>query len=130
MIEAIRRALELDDRLAYAVLFGSAARGTAHAQSDIDVAIGAAGGRVLDTLAIGEITSRLESESGRTVHVIALDDAPPALAYRVLREGKPLLVRDERALKARLSRAILEYLDFKPLEEIFTRGVLRVRHGR
>jgi hypothetical protein len=64
------------------------------------------------------------------VHLVVLDDAPPGLAYRVFKDGKPLLIRDDRAFKSRLARAILEYLDFRPVEELFTRGVLRASDGR
>jgi hypothetical protein len=42
----------------------------------------------------------------------------------VFRDGRPITVRSESALKARFVRAVLEYLDFKPLEELFTRGAL------
>lgn len=130
MIEAIRRVFEGDPRVAYAVVFGSAAREAIHANSDVDVAVGVTADRNFDTLALGELTSRLEAATGRPVHLVTMDDAPPGLAYRVFRDGKPIVIRDERAFKSRLARAILEYLDFKPVEEIFTRGVLRPRHGR
>jgi len=35
-----------------------------------------------------------------------------------------ILDRDRRALVQRKARAILEYLDFRPVEETFTRAVL------
>ena len=130
MIEAIRRELEDDPRIGYALLFGSAARATSHARSDIDIAVGGLDPRGFDTLALGDLTARLETASGRPVHLVLLDEAPPGLAYRVFRDGKPLLVRREAAFRDRLARAILEYLDFKPVEDLFTRGVLRARHGR
>jgi predicted nucleotidyltransferase len=130
VIDAVRRVLEGDPRIAYALLFGSAARGTSHAHSDVDIAVGLARPGALDAPAIGDLTSRLETVSGRPVHVALLDDAPPGLAYRVFRDGRPLLVRDAAAFRARLARAVLEYLDFKPVEDLFTRGVLRAGHGR
>lgn len=130
MIAALRSALESDPRIAYALLFGSAARGRAHANSDLDVAIGIASGPPFSVSDIGELTASLESASGRPVDLLLLDEAPPGLAYRVFRDGVRLMVRDDRALKARLARAILEYLDFKPIEDALTAGALRVRRGR
>ena len=130
MLERLRAVLEADSRLAYALLFGSAARETSHAHSDVDVAVGLAPGCPLTTLEIGALTSTLESALGRPAHLVLLDEAPPGLAYRVFRDGKPVMVRDEQRLKARLARAILEYLDYRPIEEVFTRGVLRAGHGR
>ena len=130
MIDAIRRVLEADSRIAYAILFGSTARETRHANSDIDVAVGTGAAAVLDALTIGDLVTRLESAAGCAVHVVALDDAPAGLAYRVFRDGRPLFIRDERAFRQRLARVILDYLDFKPVEDLFTSGVLRARHGR
>jgi hypothetical protein len=130
VLDALRRILSDDSRIAYALVFGSTARGTSHALSDVDVAIGTTGDAPLGTLDIGELTSRLEAASGRTVHLVVLNDAPPGLAYRVFKDGIPLLIRDTAAFKSRLARAILEYLDFRPVEELFTRGVLGASDGR
>ena len=130
MIDVLQRALESDPRVAYALVFGSQARGTAHQHSDVDVAIGFGGGRRLGTLELGGLIARLESAVGRTVHVVDLDEAPPGLAYRIFRDGRTILKHDEQALKARLARAILEYLDFQPVEAMFAHGVLRAGHGR
>jgi hypothetical protein len=49
------------------------------------------------------------------------------LAYRAFKDGRVLLERDRRALVERKARAILEYLDFKPVEDLFSRGVLAAR---
>jgi hypothetical protein len=66
----------------------------------------------------------LEEAVGRDVDIVVLDEAPPGLAYRVFRDGKVLLLRDRAALVSRKARAILEYLDYKPIEDACTRGVL------
>ena len=126
----LRRAIEQEPRVAYALVFGSQARGTAHRLSDVDVAIGFGGGRPLDTLELGGLIARLESAVGRSVHVVDLDEAPPGLAYRIFRDGRTIVTRDGRALKTRLARAVLEYLDFQPVEAMFAQGVLRAGHGR
>jgi predicted nucleotidyltransferase len=130
VVQALRSVLLNDTRIAYALLFGSAARRSLHAHSDVDVAIGTAAGQELTVRDLGALTSKLESAVGRPVHLVLLGAAPPGLAYRVFRDGQPLVVRDTQAMKGRLARAILEYLDFRPVEEAFTRGVLRARHGR
>ncbi len=129
--EALSRVLAADPRIAYALLFGSNARGTAHAHSDADVAIGLAPGIRLAALEIGALVASLEAAAGRPVDLVLLDEAPPALAYRIFRDGRPLLVRDRAAMVARKADAILEYLDFQPFEEIFVRRILEgERRGR
>ena len=44
IMDAIRLVLERHPRIAYALVFGSEARGTAHRHSDVDVAVGLAAG--------------------------------------------------------------------------------------
>ncbi len=125
MLEAIRQALETEDDVLYALVFGSVARGDERAASDVDVAIGLCPGAARDSQALGRLASRLESATGRPVDLVLLDEAPPSLAYRVFRDGKLVVERDHWALTARKARAILDYLDFKPIEERCTAGVLR-----
>jgi predicted nucleotidyltransferase len=130
-MEALRRALERDSRLTYALLSGSSARGSAHAGSDLDIAVGLPPGMRLDAQGVGELVSTLERATGRSIDLLLLDEAPPAVAYRVFRDGRVLLERDHAAFVERKARAILEYLDFRPLEELATRGVLAAAaHGR
>jgi hypothetical protein len=100
------------------------ARGSVHAHSDVDVAIGLRKGSRLTALELGALISRLEAVARKPIDVVLLEEAPPALAYRVFRDGVVLVERDHGALVERRARAILEYLDFQPIEEIFTRGAL------
>jgi predicted nucleotidyltransferase len=123
-MEALKRALTDDPDIGYAIVFGSAARGTAHAHSDLDVAIGLPEGRRLNALELGDLISRLEKAVGHSVDVVDLEEAPPGLAYRIFRDGQTLVEKDRTRLVARRARAVLEYLDFKPVEEEFARGVL------
>jgi hypothetical protein len=128
VIERLRSVLEADPRIAYAILFGSRGRGSAHDRSDADVAIGLARGARLSVMELGDLLSRLESVVRGPVDLVLLDEAGPGLAYRVFRDGQVVFERDRAALVARKARAILEYLDFRPVEETFTRAVLGAAH--
>jgi predicted nucleotidyltransferase len=125
MLEAIRQALDTEDDVLYALVFGSTARGDQTRSSDIDVAVGLRPGAARDTQALGRLASRLESASGRPVDLVLLDEAPPSLAYRIFRDGRLVAERDHQALTSRKARAILDYLDFKPIEDRCATGVLR-----
>ena len=129
VIDRLRAVLETDSRIAYALVFGSRARGSAHAQSDADVAIGLAPGARLSTREVGDLVSRLEAAARSTVDLVMLDEAGPGLAYRVFRDGRVVFERDRSAFVERKARAILEYLDFKPVEETFARAVLGAGRG-
>ena len=124
MIDRLRSVLEADSRIAYALLFGSLGRGSAHVRSDTDVAIVLARGERLSAADLGELLSRLETAARGNVDLVLLDEAGPALAYRVFRDGRVVFERDRSALIDRKARAILDYLDFRPVEETFTQAVL------
>jgi predicted nucleotidyltransferase len=123
-VDALSRVLAEDPRVEYALLFGSSARGSAHPGSDLDVAIGLRSPGRIEPRALGDLVASLERASGRCVDVLLLDEAPPAVAYRVFRAGRVLLEKNHQALVARKARAILEYLDYRPFEERVARGVL------
>ena len=105
-----------DDRLLAAYLFGSVARGTDSSTSDVDVGI------LLRTAPSGELNDLrfalegdLERALGRTTQVVVLNNAPPDLVHRVLRDGRLLLDRD-RAARIRFEvRARNEYFDLLPI---------------
>jgi len=120
VFEAVSKVLNDEPRVAYALVFGSRARRTDHAGSDLDLAIGTVG--PLSVLELGDLIARLESAAGRAVDLTLLDEAPPGLAYRVFRDGKVILERDAAALVNRKAWAVLEYLDWKPIEDLFTRA--------
>jgi predicted nucleotidyltransferase len=132
MREALRRVLEREPAVLYALLFGSAARGTLRADSDVDVALELSADASRTSYAFGRLVSRLESAAARPVDLVLLDEAPAPLAYRIFRDGDVLLERDHAALVARKARAIIEYLDWKPVEDRLAAGVLRAaaRRGR
>lgn len=125
MLDALRRTLEAEPTVAYALLFGSSARGTARPGSDADVAVERTASAARDVGALGGLAARLSSAAGRSVDLVLLDEARPALAYRIFRDGRLIIERDHTALVARKARAVLDYLDFKPVEERCAAGILR-----
>ncbi len=126
-MEAVRAVLAADPRVSYALLFGSRARGEASGHSDTDVAVGLVDGAELTVPEVGELVSRLESATHGSVDLVLLDEAKPGHAYRVFRDGRVILAKDPAALAERRARAILEYLDFKPIEDVFTQAALETR---
>ena len=124
-MNALRNVLAEDPRISYALVFGSSARGTAHESSDLDIAVGLDARIRLGALDLGDLIHRLERASGRSVDLVVVDEAPPAVAYRIFRDGQVIVDKDHRALVEHKTRAILEYLDFRPTEALAARGVLR-----
>jgi uncharacterized protein len=99
-----------------AYLFGSVARGTARAGSDVDVAVLPRVARhgTLDTLPL-DLEGELERLLGRTVQVVGLHSAPPDLVHRVLLDGV-LVHEGHRSRRIAFEvRARNEYFDLKPV---------------
>lgn len=119
MFDAVSRVLLAEPRITYALVFGSTARGDARPQSDLDIAIGGLTAP-MTPLELGDLIGQLEVVSGREVDLVLLDEAGPGLAYRVFRDGIGVLDREPIVLANRKARAMLEYADWKPVEDLFT----------
>lgn len=105
-----------------AFVFGSTARGVAGPSSDVDIAVlltdeAARRHRSDDYKArlIADLTSSLQTND---LDLVLLNEAPPLLSHRVLRDGILLHGTDERALAAFRFRALQTYLDTKPLRRV------------
>jgi predicted nucleotidyltransferase len=114
------------DGIIAAYLFGSVARGTAGARSDVDVAIlyAAAPPATLEGLPL-DLERRIGQLVGRPVQVVVLNTAPVSLLHRVLRDG--VLVLDS-AKSARIRfevRARNEFFDLQPIVARYRRWPLR-----
>jgi predicted nucleotidyltransferase len=130
LVENIRAALQNGPDLVAVYLFGSTARGQAHALSDVDVAVLfaaelSAAGLFARTLELGVV---LDEALRRPVDVIALNRAPPALCFQVLRHGRLLLENDRTQRCVFVMHALGRYYDAKPyLDYHNTRLLSRIR---
>ncbi|MGH3824787.1 MAG: type VII toxin-antitoxin system MntA family adenylyltransferase antitoxin [Pseudonocardiaceae bacterium] len=129
LTERLRRLLSSAPGVLVAYLYGSHARGRAGPLSDVDVALlldSDDEDRRLDlTAAIAHAIAPARSD------IVILNDAPPALAYRVLRDGKILASRDDRARVQHWVQTIDRYLDMAPSRRVLAAGTRnRLREGR
>jgi len=108
--------------LVVAYLFGSVARGTAGPTSDVDVAVlfDTTPPRALEGLPV-HLQNDLEHVTARRVDLVVLNEAPPDLVHRVLRDGI-ILVEGDRAARVRFEvRARNEYFDLLPVLQEYRR---------
>lgn len=110
------------DSLIAAYLYGSQARGEAGPESDVDVALlfRSPPVRSLESPAL-RLEGELERVLGLPVEAVVLNDAPPDLVRRVLRDGILLLDRDRRARLAFEVHALNEYFDMLPILDLYRR---------
>jgi hypothetical protein len=117
LVARLAETLESCPEVEEAYLFGSRARGDAGPKSDVDVAV---------TLAreafpeppfghAARLASALMAALGESrVDVVVLNDAPPLLYHRVLRDGVRVLSRDLSATTTREGRALSRFCDYVP----------------
>lgn len=102
-----------------AFLFGSAARGRSHRESDLDVAV------LLDRALAGDRASRFElgldvagalaRTLGRNdVDLVVLNDAPPLLAREIVTGGRLVFCRDDETLRGYVRDVSLRAADLAP----------------
>ena len=133
LVEQLTRHLEQRPEILDAYLFGSLARGPVQPHSDVDVAVYIDRDRVADTpfgysAELGTILST--AVGSNAVDVIVLNDAPPLLYHRVLRDGVRLVARDLAATTTREGRALSRYCDFLPqLRKVDAAHHDRLRRG-
>lgn len=107
-------------------LFGSCAEGRELKESDIDIAV-----LIDEKKLLRKNFEQLKSIyykaspsfSLRRVDIAVLNTASPYLKHRVIKSGKVLFDRNRRLRVRFTTQAIIEYLDFKPIEEIFNKAV-------
>jgi uncharacterized protein len=128
VLEKIQRALDPLPEVQAALLFGSRATGRARLDSDIDVAVlldmSAAptdasdrGRRLLGALALELAADRID--------LVVLNEAPPALAFQILKYGRVAFERERSFLHRLRVRVYSQHSDFEPTERFFREQIKR-----
>jgi predicted nucleotidyltransferase len=133
---SLRRLAQVLDRegVVAASLIGSQARGTAGPLSDVDVGVWY--DPALDSSQRPRLQLELARDCARAlgtdeVDVVMLNNAPPLMRHRALRDGRRLVDRDHSTRVSLEARAIVEYLDTEPLRAELARGLRhRIEEGR
>lgn len=125
ILDSITHAFREQDRVAAAWLFGSRTKGKAHANSDIDIGVllePAPRREELHEVVRGLLQALAGYLATEKVQLAILNDAPPALALRVLAEGRTALCRDPVVAHRFRVRTYDLHADFAPAEALFLRA--------
>lgn len=113
-------------KVVFAYLFGSQVEGKTGPLSDIDVAV------YLDEkipsqecfdLKLKILGGLMDIFKTDNIDVVILNEAPPLLSHRILKEGKLVFSSDEKKRLGFETKAVMQYLDWKPYLEKYTREV-------
>jgi uncharacterized protein len=124
--ERLAGALDRDGVVA-AMLIGSQARGDAGPLSDVDIAYWQEPGLDRERgwkLRLELIGAAEEALGTSEVDMVPLNEAPPLLRQRAVRDGVRLVERDRDQRVRMETRALLEYFDTQPLRDAL-RGRLK-----
>jgi predicted nucleotidyltransferase len=133
LIDSLTRCLGARPEILEAYLFGSQARQGGQPHSDVDVAVCLDPDGRADSLFgyAAELTAELVALLKiNDVDVVVLNQAPPLLYHRVLRDGVRLCTRDAAATTTREGRALSRYCDYLPqLRKIDAAHAARIEDG-
>lgn len=111
---------EGEGKILLAYLFGSYAKGSRGPLSDVDVAVllSEEPGTSKELLEYYlYLLNRLSEILGDRVDLVILNVSPPLLKYQVIKHGRVVYSRDERARVGFEARSLREYLDLSRLTE-------------
>ena len=119
--------LRADPRFAAAIVFGSVARGTARADSGLDLGVLYADHEARESVGREWLTvlGRLALAVGRDVHLVDLEAVEVGLRRTVFETGQVLLDRAPRRLRDLRVATGIEYLDWA-----YARRVADAGHAR
>lgn len=112
-VQQVRDALAAQAGIAFAVLFGSAARGTLRASSDVDLAVRFAEGAVGQGWELGGIIAALEETLGRRVDIVDLKATNSTVLGMEIARGVLVKGSTEELVRLRV-RAYRAWRDFGP----------------
>jgi predicted nucleotidyltransferase len=112
ILEALIRFFRSEEKILVAYLFGSHAKEAGTPMSDVDIALllSEAPKSLLENYLY--LVNKLSDILGDRLDLIILNVAPPLLRHHVIKHGKVIYSRDEKARIIFEARAEGEYLDF------------------
>lgn len=119
-INDIVKILSNNKNIIFAYLFGSRIKNKIRFGSDLDLAIYFT--TEPDILEIGELCNELENAININIDLVMLNDLflhNPQLSYNILNDGTLIYSKDDESLSNYKKRVLLEYLDIKPILDMF-----------
>ena len=110
---SLTRHLQGDPRVSAAIVFGSVARGTSRADSDLDLAVLPASAQAAKALDEGllQLGAELSLATNLEVQLVLLDRVEPVLGRQVFVHGRTLFDKSPELTARTLERILIEYFD-------------------
>lgn len=92
ILRSLKKFLEKDPNILFALVFGSAAEGKLRNDSDIDVAVYIK--KLLNPLEYLKLATELSEMIKREIHLVVLNEASPLLRHQIMKNNKILFIKD------------------------------------
>ena len=112
-IKKLLEYLPLQQDILLAFVFGSFASGEVTAMSDLDIALLFERKRKVDFVRVGSMREELADLLGIDVDIVVLNTAAPVIKMQVLKKGRLLHVKEQRAYHEFFVNTVKEYDDLK-----------------
>jgi predicted nucleotidyltransferase len=132
LLKALREAIEEEEGVLFAYLYGSHAYGDVHSESDIDVAVYLKPSDMKEYLEkekriLSALIDRVRTDR---IDLRILNVMPLVFQYNVLKDGTPILIKDEQARVDFETRVMNRFFELKPyLDEYKEMLISRIRAG-
>ncbi|NLH61200.1 MAG: nucleotidyltransferase domain-containing protein [Ignavibacteriales bacterium] len=116
----IKNKISKNKNIAFAILFGSHATGKVRFGSDLDIAIYFK--TEPELLEIGDLVNQLQEITEDKIDLVKLNGlylSRPGLAYNIIKDGIIVYNEDSKMLAEYKRKVLLEYLNFKPIADMF-----------
>ena len=127
LIDRIRAALDPIEQIRVAYLFGSRIHGRTHPESDVDIALSIArdaDAHAVELRALAALADGLGA-LGERADLLNLGRCGSGIAFKVLREGRRVLCRDDRERIAIEAWIMRRYDDDAPHRRLFREAAER-----
>ncbi|ADG13808.1 DNA polymerase beta domain protein region [Methanocaldococcus infernus ME] len=119
----IKKILDKKDEVVFAYIYGSFNETSFF--RDIDIGVYVDENKVKDFLEYElKLSTEIERVIGFPIDVKVLNSTPLRFKYRIIK-GEPLISRDEDVRLKFVEKVLMEYLDFKPIEEKIIEEILQ-----
>ncbi len=126
LIQALKKILKRDREILFAYLYGSYAVNVVHPDSDIDIAVYLEPSGIKNYVKKQEelATTLITELHNDNIDLRILNTLPFLLKYKVLKEGMPILIKDESARVEFETVTMNRFFELRPYLEEYNRMLL------
>ena len=115
-IENLRKFLDDDSNVIFAVIFGSSARKNQRAPGDIDLGIYFR--RAPEGMELLHFVTVLSGLAGKDVDIAVLNTASAFLKHQVMKYREPLIIKDDLVYRTFREKTISHYEEYKYISQL------------